>query len=43
MVERWRLAPERPSVTGLLLHQLGAGAQHGIDFPRELMLLARSR
>jgi ubiquinone biosynthesis protein len=29
-------------VTQLLLRELGAGARHGIEFPRELMLLARS-
>jgi ubiquinone biosynthesis protein len=42
MAERWSHAPGRPSVTQLLLRELGAGARHGIEFPRELMLLARS-
>jgi ubiquinone biosynthesis protein len=42
MAERWSHAPGRPSVTQLLLRELGAGARHGIDFPRELVLLARS-
>jgi ubiquinone biosynthesis protein len=42
MVEQWSHAPDRPSVTWLLLRELGAGARHGIEFPRELMLLARS-
>ena len=42
MVEQWRQAPDRPSVARLLLRELRSGAAHGIEFPRELMLLARS-
>jgi len=42
LVEQWRQAADRPSVARLLLRELSSGARHGIEFPRELMLLARS-
>ncbi|MHB1244789.1 MAG: hypothetical protein ACYC1P_15535, partial [Gaiellaceae bacterium] len=42
-VEVWAAGDVRSySIARLLLRQLGLGAHHGIVFPRELMLLARS-
>uniref|UniRef100_UPI003983879D hypothetical protein n=1 Tax=Lapillicoccus sp. TaxID=1909287 RepID=UPI003983879D len=42
LVEQWRQGEDGSSVARLLLRELGTGASHGIEFPRELMLLARS-
>lgn len=43
LVEQWYGQRARDfSVARLLLAELGAGAAHGVGFPRELMLLARA-
>lgn len=42
LVEEWQQGGADGSVARLLLRELSAGARYGVDFPRELMLLARA-
>ena len=42
LVARWRSGEEDLSVAQLMLRQLALGVEHGVSYPREMMLVARA-